>query len=128
MCCFAAPLVEAVVVTVVKKAVEKKENKAEVNCKTPKKSMWVKKLSWLNNMLWGGVLLLLIEHVWHGEIVPWPPFLTAMKTPESTAEMLREIAIYGTSMSVLITAVWAVMVLIAIRVDKKQAIKVVEGV
>lgn len=71
---------------------------------------------------------IVLEHVWHGEIVPWAPFITAMRTPEETAEMLREIAVSGTLMAVLITAVWAVMVLIAIWFEKKKAIKVAEGV
>ncbi len=36
-----------------------------------------RKLMWLANLLWGGALLLAYEHVWHGEVVPWFPFLTA---------------------------------------------------
>ena len=49
-----------------------------------------RKLKWLKNMLWGGAALLAYEHVWHGEVVPWFPFLTAAANPEDTAVMLRE--------------------------------------
>jgi hypothetical protein len=59
-------------------------------------------------MLWGGSVLLCIEHIWHGEVVPWFPFLTAMSSPDSTAEMLKEIATVGVSMCIMVTAVWAI--------------------
>lgn len=63
--------------------------------------------------------MLLIEHIWHGEIVPWPPFLTAMSSPADTGAMLGEIATVGVTMAVLVTAVWGVMVLLSNRLEKK---------
>ena len=48
-----------------------------------------------------------------GEVVPWPPFLTAMQTPSEIVPMLKEIALYGTTMAVVITGVWFGMTLIA---------------
>jgi hypothetical protein len=68
-------------------------------------------------MIWGGVLALLIEHIWHGEIVPWPPFLTAMSDPADTAEMLTEMGQIGVPMLLVIVAIWAIMVFIANRVN-----------
>ena len=119
MACFLATAAEAAVVTVVKKKIEKKENRkveavsdnteshiAHSEGKTPLS----KKLGWLMNLLWGGSFLLLIEHIWHGEVVPWPPFLSAMGSQEDTAEMLHEIATVGVAMAVLITFVWAAVV------------------
>jgi hypothetical protein len=64
-------------------------------------------------MLLGGSVLLAFEHVWHGEIVPWFPFLTAMSDPEDTAEMLHEMATIGVSMAVLVTVVWIGMCIAA---------------
>ena len=81
-------------------------------------------------MLWGGSFLLAIEHIWHGEIVPWAPFLTAMNSTEDTKAMLQEIASVGTSMALLITAVWGVMLAVvhAFETKKEQDISVeVEG-
>ena len=60
-------------------------------------------------MLWGGVVLLAFEHVWHGEVVPWFPFLTAMNDPADTSEMLHEMATIGVTMAVLITVTWLAM-------------------
>lgn len=56
--------------------------------------------------------MLAIEHVGHGEVVPWPPFLTAMKNPADTAAMLHEMATAGLAMAIVVTITWAIMVLI----------------
>jgi hypothetical protein len=64
-------------------------------------------------MLWGGTILLALEHVWHGEVVPWPPFLTAMANPAEVAPMLREMAIVGVTMALAVTFVWSIIVTVA---------------
>lgn len=69
-------------------------------------------------MFWGGIFLLLIEHIWHGEIVLFPPFLTAMGSPEDTQVMLYEILTIGSAQVALIFVVWIAMVLF---VDKVYA-------
>ena len=58
------------------------------------------------------MLALLVEHVWHGEIVPWFPFLTAMGSPDDTAAMLTEMAQIGIPMLLAIVGAWALMVYI----------------
>ncbi len=103
MACFTVPAGEAVVTTIVKKTMEKKGiDKKESDSAIPMS----RKLKWLSNLLWGGSVLLAFEHVWHGEVQPFFPFLTAMSNPADTAEMLHEIATVGVSMAVLVTAVW----------------------
>lgn len=124
MACFVVPMAEAIVVTVVKKVVAKKEKKvtvdetfhAELTLKSQNGLSWSRKLSWLNRLLWGGVLLLAIEHIWHGEVVLWPPFLTAMNNPADVGPMLHEIATIGTAMAIFVTIIWGIMVLI---IDRK---------
>ena len=84
------------------------ENKTElvvVEGKIP----FSRKLGWLSNMLWGGSYLLAIEHIWHGEIVSWVPFLTALDNQTDIIPMLQEIASVGTAMSICITLIWVVM-------------------
>lgn len=133
MACFVVPAAEAIVVTAVAYAMKKKEQKytlpAHENAKTPdlqapaKTLTWSKKLGWLSNLLWGGVFLLAFEHLWHGEIVPWPPFLTAMGSAQSTSVMLHEMATVGVTMAALVTAVWGIAVSVAeakIKKLKKQ--------
>jgi hypothetical protein len=113
MACFLAPMGEAIVMTVVQKVVKKKARKTGRVGSESTDSPWVRRLGWLNKMLWGGSVLLAFEHLWHGEIVPWPPFLTAMKNPADVGPMLHEIATVGAAMAVVVTAVWALMVLVA---------------
>lgn len=115
MACFVVPACEAVVTSIIKKSVSKKAEGA--------KNPFVKKLNWLNNMLWGGSALLAFEHVWHGEVTPWAPFLTAMTTPAETSEMLHEMATSGVAMTVLVTAVWAGMVIASGMIEKRPAAK-----
>ena len=108
MACFTAPLAEAIVVSVAKKVIQKNEKKTgSSETASDEKILFSEKLGWLEKMLWGGSALLAFEHVWHGEVVPYFPFLTAAENPEDFAQMLREIAINGTGMALLVTAVWA---------------------
>ena len=108
MACFAVPVAEAIIVSAVEKNAAKKEN-VSADVKIP---MSVK-LKWLSALLWGGAILLAFEHVWHGEVVPWFPFLTAMSNPADAAEMFHEMATVGVTMAVLVTAVWFVMCKVA---------------
>lgn len=118
MACFLVPMAEAIVVTAVKGVVKKKEKDKAAEPRLETGPTWSRKLGWLNKLLWGGVLLLAFEHLWHGEVVPWPPFLTAMNNPADIGPMLHEMATIGTGMAVFVTAVWVVMVLVADRKAK----------
>lgn len=121
MACFLVSTGEAAVVTAIHHKVKKSELERGIVDEQGKQLTsiaehgycWTTKLSWLMTMLWGGVLLLLIEHIWHGEVVFFPPFLTAMSNPADTAEMLFELATTGTGMAALVTLVWAVSCLVA---------------
>ena len=116
MACFVVPTAEAIVTTIVKESIDKNGGETQ-EVKNP----FIKKMNWLNNMLWGGSSLLAFEHVWHGEVVPWFPFLTNAVTPVSAAEMLREMATSGVAMAALVTAVWAGMVAVTNAIEKKPS-------
>ena len=73
----------------------------------------------LTYLLWGGAFLLCFEHIWHGEVVPWFPFLTAMNDPGDAAEMFHEMATVGVTMAVIVTVVWAVMIAVIDRILKR---------
>jgi hypothetical protein len=123
--CFLVPVGEAIVTTVMQKAMEHKEKK-DVGEKTNVTGLkWSRRLGWLNKMLWGGSILLALEHVWHGEVVPWPPFLTAMANPADVAPMLHEIATVGVTMAIAVTAIWAIIVLI-VELKAKAVLAVTE--
>ncbi len=113
MACFLVPMGEAIVTTVVQKVVEEREKKAGGERTGNTGLKWSQRLNWLNKLLWGGTILLALEHIWHGEVVPWPPFLTAMENPGDVAPMLHEIATVGVAMAITVTVVWAIIVVIA---------------
>ena len=129
MACFIVPAAEAVIATIAAKVIKKKENQKislEPEIKeagNTEKIPFSRKLKWLTNLLWGGSVLLAFEHLWHGEIIPWFPFLTAAGDPESAAEMLMEMAIAGVSMALLVTVVWGIMLLAAHSFEKKESLK-----
>ncbi len=115
MACFIVPAAEAVVTTAAAKVIEKKGNGVEYKGKGI-----VKKMKWLNNMLWGGSALLLFEHIWHGEVIPSFPFLTGALSAADRAEMFGEMATAGVGMAVLVTAVWGIMVGCSYIIEKRD--------
>ena len=125
MACFLVSTAEAIVVTAAAQILKKKEmsaeslkleKNAEIETKQENKLPWSKKLMILAKLLWGGAFLLCYEHIWHGEVVPWFPFLTAMNDPGDTAEMLSEMGSIGVTMAIIVTATWAIMMIVADKI------------
>jgi len=127
MACFLVCTAEALVTTVVTKVCEKKEKEREAaapqtehtGTEAVAKIPFSRKLKWLCFMLWGGSVLLAFEHIWHGEVVPWFPFLTAASDPSDAAEMLHEMATVGVCMAALVTMVWLGMVCVSALMEKR---------
>ena len=123
MACFLVPTTEAIVTTAVGKIAKKQEqsaaaDKAAVETEGMQHITFSTKLGWLSRMLWGGSALLAFEHVWHGEVAPYFPFLTAAETAEGARTMLHEMATTGVSMAVVVTLAWGVMVLVSNALEK----------
>jgi hypothetical protein len=97
MACFLVPTAAAIVTTAVSKKVPEKLH-----------------FNWLNSMLWGGVVMLAIEHIAHKEVVLYPPFLTA-GLPEVWPEMMR----VGIPMTLVIFLIWAIMVAVAAIISRR---------
>ncbi|MBN2208321.1 MAG: hypothetical protein JW759_03385 [Candidatus Coatesbacteria bacterium] len=91
MACFLAPAAAAMITTTARKRVSAKYH-----------------LDWLMAMLWGGVIMLAVEHIAHREVILSPPFLTA-----GVSEVLPEILKVGIPMTIAIVLVWAAMALVA---------------
>ncbi len=81
MACFIVPLTQAVATTVYRKVTKQSDSFVGRNLKT------------LEQMLWGGSVMLLIDHLVNGELFAWN---------------LREVLTVGVPMSVVVTAVWAI--------------------
>lgn len=125
MACFLVPAAEAVVTTLAAKLLKSREKARNVEIRLPDGSVetatripFSTKLGWLNKLLWGGSALLAFEHVWHGEVVPFFPFLTAVRDGE-TSEMLAEMGSAGVMMAALVTVVWFGMLAVSAMVEKR---------
>ena len=70
MACFIVPLTQAIATTIYRKSTEKvqKDNFIQRNLKT------------LELMLWGGSLMLVLDHIINGEVTYIYPFFTALET------------------------------------------------
>ena len=115
MACFIVPAAEAAVTTVITRVLEKREQQTTVPEYRASEALnnepFSVRLKRLNSLLWGGSALLAFEHLWHGEIQPFFPFLTAASDPAETAAMLSEMSTAGVMMAVIVTAVWGISVI-----------------
>ena len=79
--CFLVPLTQAVATTIYRVCTKQTDTFVGRNLKT------------LELMLWGGTIMLLVDHIINGEFLAWNPM---------------ELLTVGLPMSVAVTAVWAV--------------------
>ncbi|MBS7616572.1 hypothetical protein KEJ45_05185 [Candidatus Bathyarchaeota archaeon] len=105
MACFLVPMILAIITSTIQKTARNTAQKLK---------LWL-----LNALLWGGVILLTVEHVWHGEVTPWPPYLTAMSNPADIPIMLHEMSTIGTAMSVVTLCTWAATLAISNLITPK---------
>jgi hypothetical protein len=114
MACLIAPATVAIVTTVVRKVVGKKEGVRPVRqadgSTTNVSGKWTQRLGWLNLMLWGGTIVLVLDHLISGELTVSPPFLTAIETPGAVGPMFREILVTGGAMTAAVFVVWTAMI------------------
>lgn len=96
MACFIVPLTQAIATTIYRKRTEheNKDNFIHRNLLT------------LEKMLWGGSLMLIVDHIINGEVTWQYPFFTALATEGGGAVMLREMLTVGVPMSVIVTLAW----------------------
>lgn len=116
MACFIVPATEAVITSTVAKKIKKNEASSEKKNNT---IAFSEKLGWLNKMLWGGSGLLAFEHLWHGEITPFFPYLTNASNHADAVNMLKEMGTSGVAMALTVTAVWGVMVAVSTKITNK---------
>ena len=125
MACFVVSAAAGVGVAIARHATKHHEKKKELAGETPKiekfgsDTKWSKKLAYLELMLFAGSFVLAIEHIIHGEIVPFPPFFTAVGEGE-TIEMLKEMGTVGVGMLGILLVVWGIGVLVSDYIKYKR--------
>lgn len=114
MACFLVPTTEAIVTSVASKKLNAYVDESEASDLT---IHFIKNMKTLNSMLLGGSALLMFEHLWHGEITPFFPFLTAASSSQQLVAMLKEMATVGVTMALFVTFVWVVMTLVTFKMQ-----------
>ena len=105
MCCFLVPLVEAAATTAYRKH----------NAESIRESVSVKhEVPALEKMLWGGSIMLIIDHILNGELMWQFPFFTALEQG-GIGVFLRELVGVGVPMAIGLTLVWAVYAIFKTR-------------
>ncbi|MEM2004326.1 MAG: hypothetical protein QXQ37_06695, partial [Nitrososphaerota archaeon] len=103
MACFLVPMTIGIILTILEKM-------------TGHRLLERLRVDILNALLLGGSAILGFEHLWHGEVVPWPPFLTAMTNPTEIPVMLHEMMTVGLALTATTTALWlSIIMLINIK-------------
>ena len=101
MSCFVVPLLQAIATTACRKGLSAKIEKAD-------SSPLVKNLPALEKMLWGGSVMLIVDHIINGELTWRFPFFTALGQVGGANVMLKEMLTVGVPMSLVLTLVWAI--------------------
>lgn len=130
MSCFVVPAAEALITTVVAKVLESREKKCvEIPAREFSESFHCeplyKKIRSLSKLLWGGSALLAFEHVWHGELAPFYPFLTQASDPEGVSEMIREMSTVGVSMSASVTIAFIAFQILGALSKRKKTLQAI---
>jgi hypothetical protein len=99
MSCFVVPLVQAIATSAYRKH-------AEASITNPEAPTLKRHIPALEKMLWGGSVMLVVDHVINGEVTWRYPFFTALETAGGANIMLKEMLTVGLPMSVVLTLVW----------------------
>ena len=114
MSCFLVPLTEAIATSaycqINKKSIEKSESALKRHVPA------------LEKMLWGGSLMLMVDHAINGELSFSFPFFTALNAEGGFQIMLREMLTVGVPMALILTAAWAIYAL----VKERKSVNVIE--
>ena len=96
MACFIVPLTQAIATSVYRKHAASSNTFIGRNLRT------------LEIMLWGGSVMLIVDHILNGELTWVFPFFTALEVEGGGAVMLREILTVGLPISLVVTLVWLI--------------------
>ena len=112
MSCFIVPLTQAIATSAYRKM---HKNSIE----SPDASALKRNLPVLEKMLWGGSVMLIVDHIINGEVTWRYPFFTALEEAGGLQVMLREMLTVGVPMSLVLTAVWVGYALLKERKTQK---------
>ena len=108
MACFLVPMAQAIATTIYRK-----HNSASIN--SPEAAVLKHEIPALEKMLWGGTVMLIVDHIINGEIMLSFPFFSAFTQAGGTQIFLKELLTVGLPMSLVLTAAWAIWAVVRKR-------------
>ncbi len=104
MACFLVPMAQAIATTIYRST-----HKDSIH--NDESSPLKRNIPALEKMLWGGTIMLIVDHIINGEIIWQFPFFTALTETDGVNVFLRELLTVGVPMSVTLTVFWAIWAL-----------------
>lgn len=117
MSCFIVPLTQAIATSAYRKTHKNSIESADA-------SALKRNLPALEKMLWGGSVMLIVDHIINGEVTWRYPFFTALEEAGGLQVMLREMLTVGVPMSLVLTAVWVGYALLKERKNRITVVNV----
>ncbi|MGM9735956.1 MAG: hypothetical protein ACI4TM_06230 [Candidatus Cryptobacteroides sp.] len=100
MSCFLVPMVQAIATTAYRRHIGKDSSRSEG-------TLLGQNIPALEKMLWGGTVMLIVDHIINGELTWSFPFFTALSQTGGVKVFFHEILAVGVPMSLVLTTVWA---------------------
>lgn len=101
MACFLVPMIQAIATTAYRRRNEK-------TISDPASGILKHNVPSLEKMLWGGTVMLIVDHVINGELTWRFPFFTAFTQTGGLKVFFGELLTVGVPMSLVLTALWAI--------------------
>lgn len=108
MACFLVPMVQAIATSAYRRSNEKMIS-------DPASGALKHNIPALEKMLWGGTVMLIVDHIINGELTWRFPFFTAFTEVGGVQVFLNELLTVGVPMSLVLTGCWAVWSLVKSR-------------
>ena len=112
MSCFIVPVAQAVATSIYRRC-----NRKSIG--SDRAGVLLNGIPNLEKMLWGGSVMLIVDHIINGELSWAFPFFTALNEVGGAEVFWREILLVGVPMSLALTAVWLVWTLASARIRSR---------
>lgn len=111
MACFLVPMAQAIATTIYR-------HTHKDSIYDGKSSVLKRNIPSLEKMLWGGTVMLIVDHIINGELTWRFPFFTAFTEADGVSVFFKELLTVGVPMSLTLTVFWAVWALCTHRTQQ----------
>ena len=99
MACFLVPMAQAIATTIYRRTHKEAVDNGNA-------SILKRNIPSLEKMLWGGTVMLIVDHIINGELTWQFPFFTAFTEVDGASVFWKELLTVGVPMSLALTVFW----------------------